>query len=195
MPASAGLGETVDRTRAVLELKAPGADLDAKQGASYGKLTPVEQAFGYAAKVDGCRWVIVSNFIEVRLVPHRSRPGLLSALSIGRAGRSGRASPPFSSSGSRHPAGHRSRPRQPGRAPGQPHPCRPRSASPRRSMSSTGTCGWISSGNSRRDNPPAGGVAPEDHATRLLRAGPEAPRSLPLHLLLRGHRPAAGRRC
>jgi hypothetical protein len=53
----------LDRTRAVLELKAPGADLDAKQGAAYGKLTPVEQAFGYAAKVDGCRWVLVSNFI------------------------------------------------------------------------------------------------------------------------------------
>ncbi len=60
-------GEKVDLTRAVLELKAPGADLDAKQGAGYGKLTPVEQAFGYAAKVDGCRWVIVSNFLEVRL--------------------------------------------------------------------------------------------------------------------------------
>ena len=60
-------GSDVDLTRAVLELKAPGADLDAKQGAGYGKLTPVEQAFGYAAKVDGCRWVIVSNFIELRL--------------------------------------------------------------------------------------------------------------------------------
>ncbi|WP_373510004.1 Eco57I restriction-modification methylase domain-containing protein [Thiocapsa sp.] len=60
-------GAAVDLTRAVLELKAPGADLDAKQGVGYGKLTPVEQAFGYAAKVDGCRWVIVSNFIELRL--------------------------------------------------------------------------------------------------------------------------------
>jgi type I restriction-modification system DNA methylase subunit len=60
-------GTSVDVTRAVLELKAPGTDLDAKQGGGYGKLTPVEQAFGYAAKVDGCRWVIVSNFSEVRL--------------------------------------------------------------------------------------------------------------------------------
>jgi hypothetical protein len=25
------------------------------------------QAFGYAAKVDGCRWVLVSNFLELRL--------------------------------------------------------------------------------------------------------------------------------
>jgi hypothetical protein len=57
----------VDLTRAVLELKAPGADLDAKQGVGYGKLTPVEQAFGYAAKVDGCRWVIVGNLFELRL--------------------------------------------------------------------------------------------------------------------------------
>ena len=51
----------------MLELKAPGADLDAKQGASYGNLTPVEQAFGYAAKVDGCRWVILSNFTSLRI--------------------------------------------------------------------------------------------------------------------------------
>ena len=60
-------GATLDLTRGVLELKAPGTDLDARQGASYGRLTPVEQAFGYANKVDGCRWVLLSNFIELRL--------------------------------------------------------------------------------------------------------------------------------
>jgi hypothetical protein len=60
-------GPSIDLTRAVLELKGPGADLDARQGAGYGRLTPVEQAFGYAAKVDGCRWVLVGNFIELRL--------------------------------------------------------------------------------------------------------------------------------
>ena len=60
-------GPAIDLTRAVLELKAPGADLDARQGAGYGRLTPVEQAFGYASKVDGCRWVLVSNFLELRL--------------------------------------------------------------------------------------------------------------------------------
>ena len=60
-------GPAIDLTRAVLELKGPGADLDARQGAGYGRLTPVEQAFGYAAKVDGCRWVLVGNFIELRL--------------------------------------------------------------------------------------------------------------------------------
>ncbi len=60
-------GPALDLTRAVLELKAPGADLDARQGAGYGRLTPVEQAFGYASKVDGCRWVLVGNFSELRL--------------------------------------------------------------------------------------------------------------------------------
>jgi len=60
-------GPAIDLTRAVLELKAPGADLDARQGAGYGRLTPVEQAFGYASKVDGCRWVLVGNFSELRL--------------------------------------------------------------------------------------------------------------------------------
>lgn len=69
-PPDARLGwfaENLDRTLAVVELKAPGADLDARQSVAYGKLTPVEQAFGYAAKVDGCRWVVVSNLMEIRL--------------------------------------------------------------------------------------------------------------------------------
>jgi hypothetical protein len=55
------------QTRAVIELKAPYADLDAKQGKNYGNLTPVEQAFGYANALDGCKWVIVSNFTTIRL--------------------------------------------------------------------------------------------------------------------------------
>src|SRR6185436_19083230 len=59
-------GASKDITRAVVELKAPGADLDAKQ-TRHGGQTPVEQAFGYASKVDGCKWVIVSNFITIRL--------------------------------------------------------------------------------------------------------------------------------
>jgi len=60
-------GLSINRTRGVVELKSPGADLDAKQGVTYGRLTPVEQAFGYSARVDGCRWVIVSNYLELRL--------------------------------------------------------------------------------------------------------------------------------
>ncbi len=30
-------------------------------------MTPIEQAFSYVPKFDGCRWVIVSNFITLRL--------------------------------------------------------------------------------------------------------------------------------
>lgn len=65
-------GDGNNAIRAVVELKAPGADLDAKQGKGYGQLTPVEQAFGYAAKLDGCRWVIVSNFYTIRLYRYGS---------------------------------------------------------------------------------------------------------------------------
>lgn len=54
------------RTIAVVELKAPGADLDAPQRRA-ARLTPVEQGFGYVSKFDGCRWVVVSNFTHVRL--------------------------------------------------------------------------------------------------------------------------------
>ncbi|MBS3741679.1 MAG: N-6 DNA methylase, partial [Candidatus Cloacimonetes bacterium] len=57
-----------DQTRAVIELKAPSVSLDKKQKRQnkvYG--TPVEQAFSYATKYDGCKWVIVSNMIEIRL--------------------------------------------------------------------------------------------------------------------------------
>ena len=88
-PLDARLGwfeDKVDLTRAVLELKTPSPDLDAKQGGGYGKLTPVEQAFGYAAKVDGCRWVIVSNFLEVRLyrTDHGQMIGANGQISLGK---------------------------------------------------------------------------------------------------------------
>ena len=64
-----------EQIRAVVELKAPRTDLDAKQGGAYGNLTPVEQAFGYASKLDGCRWVIVSNFETLRLYRYGSGQG------------------------------------------------------------------------------------------------------------------------
>jgi len=60
------IGYERDVTRVVIELKSPGADLDAKQS-GHGNLTPVEQAFGYLAKFDDCRWVIVSNLVTLRL--------------------------------------------------------------------------------------------------------------------------------
>lgn len=59
-------GDQRNVTRAVIELKAPAANLDLKQQ-GHGGLTPVEQGFGYAPKFDGCRWVIVSNFVTIRL--------------------------------------------------------------------------------------------------------------------------------
>jgi type I restriction-modification system DNA methylase subunit len=55
----------------VIELKDARSDLDKAQNRKSDKRTPVEQAFGYASKVGGnCRWVIVSNFIELRLYHH-----------------------------------------------------------------------------------------------------------------------------
>lgn len=60
-------GKSKDITRAVIELKSPNTDLELKQKGYAGGLTPVEQAFGYAPKFDGVRWVIVSNFRIIRL--------------------------------------------------------------------------------------------------------------------------------
>ncbi|KYG05073.1 hypothetical protein BE21_43005, partial [Sorangium cellulosum] len=67
-----GLGEhTVLGTA---ELKSPGTDLDAPQWTgNYKGTTPVEQALS-AARGHGaaCRWVLVSNFRELRLYDARS---------------------------------------------------------------------------------------------------------------------------
>jgi hypothetical protein len=59
-------GDAEGQTRVVIELKAPGANLDARQP-GYGNITPVEQAFRYVTQFDDCRWVIVSNFETLRL--------------------------------------------------------------------------------------------------------------------------------
>ncbi|MGD6796272.1 Eco57I restriction-modification methylase domain-containing protein [Metabacillus indicus] len=55
-------------TTAVVELKGPRAKLDINQkrgNKSYG--TPIDQAFLYASKYEGCKWIIVSNIFEIRL--------------------------------------------------------------------------------------------------------------------------------
>lgn len=52
---------------AVIELKDAKTSLDKKQSGRAGKLTPVEQAFQYLNKFDGCKWAIVSNFREIRI--------------------------------------------------------------------------------------------------------------------------------
>jgi len=61
-----GLGE--DRVVASAELKDPHTDLDRPQaGANYAGRTPVEQAFLAARSAGSCRFVLVSNFDELRL--------------------------------------------------------------------------------------------------------------------------------
>ena len=71
-------------TRGVVELKAPGADLDARQNRTGDKRTPVEQGFGYVPKFDGCRWVVVSNYRTVRLYRTTRGEGYAWSLDVGR---------------------------------------------------------------------------------------------------------------
>ncbi len=54
-------------TRVVIELKDAHTSLDKKQSSRAGKLTPIEQAYLYSTKYEGCNWIIVSNFKEIRL--------------------------------------------------------------------------------------------------------------------------------
>lgn len=54
--------------RAVIELKNARTPLDKAQNRKDFKGSPVEQAFRYAQKVgEKCNWIIVSNFLEIRL--------------------------------------------------------------------------------------------------------------------------------
>jgi hypothetical protein len=56
------------------EFKSPGVDLDAPQSdASYGGRTPVEQAFTAISGLPSCRWILVSNFQELRLYSAQGR--------------------------------------------------------------------------------------------------------------------------
>jgi hypothetical protein len=60
------LSYAAEDIRGVVELKSPGTDLDQKQQRQ-PRITPIEQGFGYVSKFDGCHWVIVSDFITIRL--------------------------------------------------------------------------------------------------------------------------------
>jgi hypothetical protein len=61
-------GEKKSDVRAVIELKDAKKNLDKPQNRADLKGSPVQQAFGYAPKMGGnCRWVIVSDFLEIRL--------------------------------------------------------------------------------------------------------------------------------
>jgi len=56
--------------RVVIELKNARTSLDKPQNRKDFKGSPVEQAFMYANKIGkSCKWVIVSNFLEIRLYP------------------------------------------------------------------------------------------------------------------------------
>ncbi|MGK9183808.1 N-6 DNA methylase [Priestia filamentosa] len=58
--------EDIQDVRVVIELKDARTDLDKKQKRENNQ-TPVEQAFSYQYKMRNCKWVIVSNFKEIRL--------------------------------------------------------------------------------------------------------------------------------
>lgn len=67
-------GKIVKNVRVVIELKDATTDLDKKQHRE-NHLTPIEQGFSYAYKNgSSCKWVIVSNFKEIRL--YRSNSAL-----------------------------------------------------------------------------------------------------------------------
>ncbi len=59
---------SINDVRVIIELKDGKTCLDKKQTGRDGNMTPVEQGFSYAPKIGKkCRWVIVSNFKEIRL--------------------------------------------------------------------------------------------------------------------------------
>lgn len=59
--------ESKNTTVGVIELKDAKTSLDKKQKGRDKGYTPVEQGYLYATKFDRCKWIIVSNFREVRL--------------------------------------------------------------------------------------------------------------------------------
>ena len=59
----------------VIEIKDSKTSVDKPQNRAAFKISPVDQAFLYASKVGGnCKWVVVSNFIEIRFY-HQSNQG------------------------------------------------------------------------------------------------------------------------
>ena len=60
----------INDIRVVIELKNARTSLDKPQNRKDFKGSPVEQAFMYANKIGkSCKWIIVSNFLEIRLYP------------------------------------------------------------------------------------------------------------------------------
>lgn len=60
-------GDGADITIASAELKGPEGDLDAPQTGAHKGITAVQQAFAAARAHGACRWVLVSNFRELRV--------------------------------------------------------------------------------------------------------------------------------
>ncbi len=67
-------GNTTQKIQAVIELKDAQTDLDKPQKRQGDNRTPIQQAFDYAnAMGEECKWVMVSNFLELRLYFHTDR--------------------------------------------------------------------------------------------------------------------------
>jgi len=60
--------KVTEDVRAVVEIKGPQVNLDKKQNRKNFAGSPVEQGFSYAYRIgEKCKWVIVTNFLELRL--------------------------------------------------------------------------------------------------------------------------------
>lgn len=70
-PVDLALGDfrsTADASTILAAIELKGADTKDLDAIMPGrKLTPVQQAWNYAVAVKGCRWVLVSNYVEIRL--------------------------------------------------------------------------------------------------------------------------------
>ncbi len=64
--------EDTSNVQVVIELKGFGTNLNLRQNRQRDRRTPIDQAFSYAHKFDDVKWVIVSNYNELRLYHHRS---------------------------------------------------------------------------------------------------------------------------
>jgi hypothetical protein len=71
-----------NQTRVVVELKDAKTNLDAKQKGRKNDQSPVEQAFDYLSKFDGCKWAIVSNFKEIRLYSKERGQGFYEEIDL-----------------------------------------------------------------------------------------------------------------
>lgn len=67
---------------AVIELKDALTSLDKKQTGREKGYTPIEQAYQYSTKLDGCNWIIVSNFREIRIYNKSKSPDYYEKIDV-----------------------------------------------------------------------------------------------------------------